>query len=114
MTEADLFDYRVAQFNISNGRCFTGAKDMYNCYDTVYKFVCILDHREEFLFCCTTIPEITEWCLENNCIYGWARIISTMDHLMVGNGKDDFKLFIAAKTRENYALAKLTWLRYDS
>jgi hypothetical protein len=110
MEAAQTSDGLFGSFDTSGQRCFTGAGDVFNCHNTDYKFVCVLGMHEKFVFTCNTIPEITEWCMANNCIYGWARVVAMADHPWVGNALEDFKLFIATKNKNTYSLIKLTWL----
>jgi hypothetical protein len=90
------------------GRCYTGVSNYYATYDTLYRYVTILDKCEQSVERCGFIPELTEWCVENNCIYGWSSIITT-DRNQISYS-NDYKLFIATKDLDTYTTIKLTWL----
>ena len=59
-----------------------------------------------------TISELSEWCKENDCSYGWAQVFwrpqkeaweSTDSHISIN------QLFIVARDIETATLAKLIW-----
>jgi hypothetical protein len=88
------------------GRCFAGASSYYVTYNTPYKHVLVLDRQEQIVERCGLVPELTEWCIRNNCIYGWTRIITNSERI---DYVDHYSLFIATKDLNTYTLMKLTW-----
>jgi hypothetical protein len=50
------------------------------------------------------IPELTKWCKENKCIYGWTTEIHRSEYLEINT-----YLFIATVYDNSYTLIKLRW-----
>jgi hypothetical protein len=60
----------------NSSRCFVGAISYYEIFNTPYKHVLVLDtYEEKWVEKCSLVPKLTEWCIENNCIYGWTRTV---------------------------------------
>jgi hypothetical protein len=55
------------------------------------------------------ISELTKWCKENNCVYGWATETFQPDFDMTNTIVNTY-LFIATLSDDTYTLIKLTWL----
>lgn len=102
----------VRQHNLKakfiNG-CFAGSYFILAGLDRRYKFLFMTDRTAPFLPSCVEIPEITSWCIENDCIYGWALHIHNSNGAVIFNNDDGYTLFIATNKENSYILAKLTW-----
>lgn len=90
--------------------CFAGDYFILAGLELTHKFICISDKTELFASSCKEIPEITSWCIENDCIYGWVlQMYNSNGGVKYHTYGKVYTLFIATNNNDSYTLAKLTW-----
>lgn len=91
--------------NYNHNLCFAGGHYSFYCGNK-YKFVSILNKSNLFQFSCNEIPEITLWCIENKCMYGWALYFYDQNSELILYNRQ-YTLYIASDDEETCMISKL-------
>jgi hypothetical protein len=104
----------IVSFNIlrlaRDSRIYVGQESFFGHLNPRYHVFKILDYDTRF-FCQfgSKLPELTKWCKENNCIYGWDTILCDPRFDLTDRRQIKIHLFIATLDDDAYTLIKLRW-----
>jgi hypothetical protein len=100
----------IVSFNIlrvvRDSRTYVGQETFFGHLNPRYHVIKILDYQGQFG---DEIPELTKWCKENNCIYGWDTILDIPEYELTDRRQIKLHLFIATIDDNAYTLMKLKW-----